>query len=67
MVFSLIQRKTLNASIPFGPSARFQKASVRSDSLCRGVGIDDENNQVPKGYLVDALALRGDEGRGTLR
>jgi len=31
------------------------------------VGIDDENNQVPKGYLVDALALRGDEGRGTLR
>jgi len=22
---------------------------------------------VPKGYLVDALALRGDEGRGTLR
>jgi hypothetical protein len=27
----------------------------------------DESNQVPKGYLVDALALRGDEGRGTLR
>jgi hypothetical protein len=67
MVFSLIQRKTLNASIPFGLHARFQKASMRSDSLCRGVGIDDENNQVPKGYLVDALALRGDEGRGTLR
>jgi hypothetical protein len=37
------------------------------EDLCRGVGIDDESNQVPKGYLVDALALRGDEGRGTLR
>ncbi len=29
--------------------------------------FDYENNQVPKGYLADALALRGDEGRGTLR
>jgi hypothetical protein len=67
MVFSLLQRKTLNASIPFGLPARFQKASMRSDSLCRGVGIDDQKNQVLKGYLVVALALRGDEGRGTLR
>jgi hypothetical protein len=67
MVFSLQQRKTLNASIPIRAVARSQKASARSDNLCRGVGIDDENNQVPKGYLVDALALRGDEGRGTLR
>lgn len=24
-------------------------------------------NQASKGHLVDALALRGDEGRGTLR
>ena len=31
------------------------------------MGIDDESNQVPKGRLVDALAVRGDEGRGTLR
>ncbi len=29
--------------------------------------FDYENNQVREGYLVDALALRGDEGRGTLR
>jgi hypothetical protein len=28
---------------------------------------DFEHNQVPKGYPADALALRGDEGRGTLR
>ena len=39
--------------------------------LASGVGrpasIDDESDQVPKGRLVDALALRGDEGRGTLR
>ena len=31
------------------------------------LGIDDESDQVTEGYLVDALALRGDEGRGTLR
>ena len=39
--------------------------------LCRGaskmVGVDNESNQVSKGHSVDALALRGDEGRGTLR
>jgi hypothetical protein len=29
--------------------------------------IDHESDQVPKGHSVDALALRGDEGRGTLR
>jgi hypothetical protein len=31
------------------------------------VDIDNESDQVPKEYPVDALALRGDEGRGTLR
>ena len=30
-------------------------------------GIEQESDQVPEGHLVDALALRGDEGRGTLR
>ena len=38
--------------------------------LCRGMGregIDDESDQVQEGRSVDALALRGDEGRGTLR
>ncbi len=29
--------------------------------------IDHESDQVQQGHLVDALALRGDEGRGTLR
>jgi hypothetical protein len=31
------------------------------------MGIDNESDQVKEGHLVDALALRGDEGRGTLR
>ncbi len=30
-------------------------------------GIDNENDQVSKGHSVDALALRGYEGRTTLR
>jgi hypothetical protein len=30
-------------------------------------GIDNESDQVKEGHSVDALALRGDEGRGTLR
>ena len=49
--------------------SRFVRASDRwhEKTLCRGVGIDDESDQVPEGHLVDALALRGDEGRGTLR
>jgi hypothetical protein len=29
--------------------------------------IGDENDQVSKGHLVDALACTGDEGRDTLR
>ena len=29
--------------------------------------IDNENDQVPKGRLVNALARTGDEGRDTLR
>ena len=54
-------------------TARFLEASavrIVAARLCRGrrrVGIDDESDQVPKGRSVDALALRGDEGRGTLR
>ena len=30
-------------------------------------GIDNEIDQALEGHLVDASALRGDEGRGTLR
>ena len=55
------EREMKKASIPF------RRTIVRAKTLCRGVGIDDESNQVPEGHLVNALALRGDEGRGTLR
>src|SRR5262249_51200418 len=48
-------------------SAFGERVIVRAKTLCRGVGIDDESNQVPEEHLVNALALRGDEGRGTLR
>jgi hypothetical protein len=34
-----------------------------SDLACSGLGADDAE----EGHLVDALAPRGDEGRGTLR
>jgi hypothetical protein len=46
---------------------------IRAASLRGGgggthtVSIANESDQVTKGHLVDALALRGDEGRGTLR
>ena len=32
-----------------------------------GADIDHGSDQVPEEHSVDALALRGDEGRGTLR
>ena len=37
-----------------------------SSVIC-GLFSDNESDQVPEGRSVDALALRGDEGRGTLR
>lgn len=53
----------MTASMPYSSAREI----ARTDTLCRGVGIDDKSNQVPEGHMVDALALRGDEGRGTLR
>ena len=53
------------------PSRRF--ALSLTSLLQRGEGgvdpvsIANESDQVTKGHLVDALAVRGDEGRGTLR
>ena len=38
-----------------------------ADGLLQGMGMGNESDQVTEGHLVDALALRGDEGRGTLR
>ena len=35
--------------------------------VLQGMGMGNESDQVTEGHLVDALALRGDEGRGTLR
>ena len=35
--------------------------------LCFEMIIGNENDQVSKGQLVDALACTGDEGRDTLR
>jgi hypothetical protein len=68
LVFSLKQRKLNTECVDTVSNCRSNSKGERwNEDLCRGVGIDDESDQVPKGYLVDALALRGDEGRGTLR
>jgi hypothetical protein len=40
---------------------------LRGVQEARAMVIDNESDQVREGHLVDALALRGDEGRGTLR
>ena len=53
----MIRRRELvlsNGTIRCGPSPRW-------------MSIDNESDQVSYGHLVDALALRGDEGRTTLR
>ena len=75
MVFNLVgaDRMTENGRQRTEDIRRLQSAlrrAIECGCLCRGtcaLGIDDESDQVPKGYPVDALALRGDEGRGTLR
>lgn len=45
----------------------FGTAGFASAEGMKRVDVDNESNQVSKGHSVDALALRGDEGRGTLR
>jgi hypothetical protein len=40
---------------------------VRPRRAAGGADIVHENDEVQEGHSVDALALRGDEGRGTLR
>ena len=42
-------------------------ASMRCRSHLKRIRIGNENDQVSKGHLVDALACTGDEGRDTLR
>ena len=41
-------------------SSAFERLPIRAD-------IDHGSDQVPEEHSVDALALRGEEGRGTLR
>ena len=40
---------------------------VRAPGLAPARGATAEEDQASEGHLVDALALRGDEGRSTLR
>ena len=67
----MIGRVSKKLVFPGGPAWRepgrcFGKSS--RPFRCRGgAGIDNESDQVKEGHSVDALALRGDEGRGTLR
>ena len=60
--------------VPRRVRGRMEREIVIGDWTGRGakgpagtMGIDNESDQVREGHLVDALALRGDEGRGTLR
>jgi hypothetical protein len=57
MVFSIVVLSFREERQPFEVLPRTSKV----------VGVDNESNQVSKGRSVDALALRGEEGRGTLR
>lgn len=38
-----------------------------ADRMMKWTDIDNESDQAQEGHSVDALASRGDEGRGTLR
>jgi hypothetical protein len=70
--FALLERLTASSKreaigqLKTGIDIDKQKLNIDSISL-KLMGIDDESNQVTEGHLVDALAVRGDEGRGTLR
>ena len=66
-----LSRLTSGLSVQCAPS----RMSTRSDLLLSEaaksgidtVSIANESDQVTKEHLVDALAVRGEEGRGTLR
>jgi hypothetical protein len=57
--FCFLFNRVFKVRIQRGPGLH-----VRVLSLCVGFG---RLHQAYEGHLVDALALRGDEGRGTLR
>ena len=50
-----------------GGAVLFAGNNVTVKEFLCWVGIANESDQVTKGRLVDALVVRGDEGRGTLR
>ena len=52
-----------------GPSGALRASGQKRDLDCYAIKmiIGNENDQVSKGQLVDALACTGDEGRDTLR
>jgi hypothetical protein len=54
-VFPIVVWAEVRAAVVFGPAPVWE------------AGIDHESDQVKQEHSVDALALRGDEGRGTLR
>ena len=62
---------TSGLSVQCAPTAECSLARAASLRGGRGepntVSIANESNQVTKEHLVDALAVRGEEGRGTLR
>ena len=59
------------AKVPQGRTAVDHSWSARPERCARQdrkqMIIGNENDQVSKGQLVDALACTGDEGRDTLR
>ena len=62
---------TSGLSVQCAPTAECSLARAASLRGGRGepntVSIANESDQVTKEHLVDALAVRGEEGRGTLR
>jgi alkyl sulfatase BDS1-like metallo-beta-lactamase superfamily hydrolase len=62
---------TSGLSVQCAPTAECFLASAASlrggDQRVDTVSIANESDQVTKEHLVDALAVRGEEGRGTLR
>ena len=57
----------LPSGLPFLRRECLSQKSSNFWGIRAGAGIDNESDQVSQEYPVDALALRGDEGRGTLR
>jgi hypothetical protein len=62
---------TLLAAVPSDGWGRGDDRDASSPLGGKGtkwvLGVGNESDQVKEGHLVNALALRGDEGRGTLR